>query len=51
MEILKHDSRDDVKVQEGKPPFFSSWSGMYWLVIITLVVLIVIFTLITFYYK
>lgn len=51
MEILKHDSRDDVKVHEGRPPFFQSWRGMYWLVIINLAVLIFIFTLITIYYK
>lgn len=51
MEIIKHDSRDEVKVQEGKPPFFNSWSGMYLLVIINLVVLIIIFSFITYYYQ
>ncbi len=51
MEILKHDSRDEVKTEEGRPPFFKNWRGMYWLVIINLVVLIVIFSLITWYYQ
>jgi hypothetical protein len=51
MEIIKHDSRDEVKTAEGKPPFFNSWRGMYWLVIINLIVLIIIFSLITAYYQ
>ncbi|MGZ5242941.1 MAG: hypothetical protein ACXWDO_09730 [Bacteroidia bacterium] len=51
MELLKHDSRDEVKVQEGKPPFFNSWRGMYLLVIINLAVLVIVFSLITIYYK
>ena len=51
MEIIKKDSRDKVKVGEGKPPFFNSWRGMYALVIINLAVMIIIFSLITFYYN
>ncbi len=29
--------------QHGKPPFFKKWSGMYWLLIIVLVVQILLY--------
>ncbi|MFT6053227.1 MAG: hypothetical protein ACJAS3_001181 [Roseivirga sp.] len=39
-------SKKAEEVQEdGKPPFFKRWSGMYWLLMITLAVLIVLFYL------
>ncbi|WP_162912084.1 hypothetical protein [Pontibacter actiniarum] len=34
-----------------KPPFFSSWSGMYWLVLGNLAFLILLFYCITKYYE
>ena len=34
-----------------KPPFFSSWAGMYWLVLGNLAFLIVLFYIITLVYS
>ncbi|WP_199688359.1 hypothetical protein [Pontibacter oryzae] len=34
-----------------KPPFFKSWSGMYWLVLANLGFLILLFYIITKYYE
>lgn len=39
------------EVDEGKPPFFKNWSGMYWLVIATLAVFILLFYLFTLRYS
>jgi len=38
-------------IEEGKPPFFSSWSRMYAFVMGTLAVLILLFYLFTEHYK
>ena len=35
----------------NKPPFFKSWSGMYWLVVVSLIFQIVVFYFLTQYYK
>ncbi|QMU29820.1 hypothetical protein [Adhaeribacter radiodurans] len=35
----------------GKPPFFKSWNRMYWLVIVSLAVQVLVFYLITQAYK
>lgn len=35
----------------GKPPFFNSWSGMYWLVVGNLAFLILLFYLFTRYFS
>ncbi len=42
-------STDEVK--EDKPPFFDSWSKMYWLVLAVLGVLILLFYLFTQHYS
>lgn len=39
------------RAEEGKPPFFSSWSKMYWFVMGTLGVLILLFYLFTEHYS
>lgn len=39
------------EVNEDKPPFFDSWSKMYWLVMIVLGILILLFHLFTQYYS
>ena len=39
------------EVEEGKPPFFSSWSRMYWFVMGVLAVLILLFYLFTEHYS
>lgn len=44
-------TKDNQEVQEDKPPFFSSWSKMYWLVIAVLGVLILLFYLFTEHYS
>jgi hypothetical protein len=49
--LKTHDSRDEVEVNEGKPPFFKNWRGMYGLVLINLAVMVIIFYLITLYFR
>lgn len=34
-----------------KPPFFKSWKGMYWLVVVNLAVQVIVFYILTQYYK
>ncbi len=43
---------DEIKeAEENKPPFFDSWSKMYWLVMAVLGILILLFYLFTQYYS
>ncbi|MFL5729308.1 MAG: hypothetical protein ACJ75J_07455 [Cytophagaceae bacterium] len=35
----------------GKPPFFKTWRGMYIFVLINLAVTVLLFSLITFYFR
>lgn len=51
IKIKTHDSRDEVQVNEGQPPFFKTWRGMYALVLVNLALLIIIFYLITLYFR
>ncbi|MFD3000748.1 hypothetical protein ACFS7Z_10280 [Pontibacter toksunensis] len=46
---MKKNTTPPVDTEEPivKPPFFSSWSGMYWLVLGNLAFLIVLFYIIT----
>lgn len=44
-------TEDKQEVQEDKPPFFDSWSKMYWLVMVVLGVLILLFYLFTEHYS
>ena len=39
------------KKDPNAPPFFRSWTGMYWLVLGNLVLMIVLFYAITRYYE
>lgn len=39
------------EVQDDKPPFFNSWSKMYWLVMVVLGILILLFYLFTEHYS
>ena len=41
------ESEEDKPLETEKPPFFNSWSGMYWLVLGNLAFMIVLFYIIT----
>ena len=44
-------TQEEKKFGEEKPPFFNSWKGMYWLVMLTLATLILLFHLLTNYFS
>ena len=41
----------EVSADEGKPPFFRTWNGVYALVLVTLAVCIAVFALLTHVYS
>jgi hypothetical protein len=51
METLEDKEATKVRDDIGKPPFFKSWSGMYWLVLGNLAFLILLFYFITKIYE
>ena len=51
METVEDKEKVLVRDETDKPPFFKSWSGMYWLVLGNLAFLILLFYLITKIYE